>query len=372
VRVTAEPTAKADAGGGPPDSDERVRRQNWLQQALTRPSSGAMLAALVAFLVFSWPLWECVADASACYGRGFLSPRGIANWLDVAAQVGILGAAVTLLMIAGEFDLSVGSMIGAAGMVIAIGMDVYGLSPFLAVAAAFAFALAVGFFNGWLVTKTGLPSFIVTLGMLFLLRGVTIGLTRLITNRTQVGGLSEYTADDPFSLLFTGEVTIPVLEIEIEASVIWWIALTGVAAWILFRTTFGNWILGTGGNMTAARNVGVPVRRVKISLFMGTAGAAALLATIQVLEFSSADTARGTLKELEAIAAAVIGGNLLTGGYGSPIGTFFGALTLGMTQVGIPMAGLPGDWFRAVLGIVLLVAVLGSNWIRMRGTGVRT
>lgn len=368
--MTAQPTE--GGGSGLPARDERVRQRNWLQQALSKPSSGAIIAALVAFLVFSWPLWECLGDPGACYGKGFLSARGIANWLDVAAQVGILATAVTLLMIAGEFDLSVGSMIGAAGMVIAIGMSEFALPPFIAVAIAFAFALTVGAFNGWLVTKTGLPSFIVTLGMLFLLRGLTIGLTRFITNRTQVGGLAEQTEGDPFSTLFTGEVTIPFLEIEIEASVVWWVLLTGVAAYILFRTTFGNWIFGTGGNKDAARNVGVPVRRVKVSLFMATAGAAALLATIQVLEFSSADTARGNLKELEAIASAVIGGNLLTGGYGSPIGTFFGALTLGMTQVGIPMAGLPGDWFRAVLGVVLLVAVLGSNWIRMRGTGVRS
>jgi simple sugar transport system permease protein len=369
--VTAEPTA-ANTNGDAPESDERVRGRNWFQQALSKPSSGAIIAALVAFVVFSWPLWECVADVSECYGKGFLSARGIANWLEVSAQVGILAAAVTLLMIAGEFDLSIGSMIGAAGMFIAIGMDVYGLPPFLAVAFAFAFALSVGFFNGWLVTKTGLPSFIVTLGMLFLLRGLTIGMTRYITSRTQVGGLSQYTEGDFFSSLFTGEVRVPLLDIEIEASVVWWVVLTVVAAWVLFKTTFGNWIFGTGGNKVSARNVGVPVRRVKISLFMCTAAAAALLATIQVLEFSSADTARGNLKELEAIASAVIGGNLLTGGYGSPIGTFFGALTLGMTQVGIPMAGLPGDWFRAVLGVVLLVAVLGSNWIRMRGTGVRS
>jgi simple sugar transport system permease protein len=358
-------------------ADERVRQRNLLQRALSKPSSGAILAALITFLIFSWPLWECLGDTQACYGKGFLSARGIANWLDVAAQVGILAAAVTLLMIAGEFDLSIGSMVGAAGMIIAIGMSEFALPPILAVGAAFAFALSVGAFNGWLVTRTGLPSFIVTLGMLFLLRGVTIGMTRQITKRTQVGGLDEYTEGDLFSSLFTGELTIPFLEIQgrpliIEASVFWWILLTVVAAWILFRTTFGNWILGTGGNRTAARNVGVPVRRVKISLFMCTAGAAALLATIQVLEFSSADTLRGSLKELEAIAAAVIGGNLLTGGYGSPIGTFFGALTLGMAQVGIPMAGLPGDWFRAVVGVILLVAVLLSNWVRQRATGVRT
>ncbi len=209
--MTAEGTPGAADGGA---SDERVRKRNWFQEALSKPSSGAIIAALVAFLVFSWPLWECLADAGACYGKGFLSARGIANWLDVAAQVGILAAAVTLLMIAGEFDLSIGSMIGAAGMIIAIGMDQFGLQPWMAVAAAFAFALAVGWFNGWLVTKTGLPSFIVTLGMLFLLRGLTIGLTRYITDRTQVGGLSDYTEGDLFSSLFTGEVTVPILEIE--------------------------------------------------------------------------------------------------------------------------------------------------------------
>jgi len=370
--VSEEPGTPQVAGDGASAPDERVRRRRWYQEALSKPSSGAIIAALVAFLVFSWPLWECVGDAGACYGRGFLSARGVANWLDVAAQAGILGTAVTLLMIAGEFDLSIGSMIGAAGMIVAIGMAEYALPPMVAVALAFAFALAVGAFNGWLVTRTGLPSFIVTLGMLFLLRGVTIGMTRLITNRTQVGGLSEYTDGDPFSTLFTGSLTLPFLDIELKASVLWWIALTVVAAYVLFRTTFGNWTFGTGGNSVSARNVGVPVRRVKMVLFMCTAGAAALLATIQVLEFSSADTARGNLKELEAIAAAVIGGNLLTGGFGSPIGTFFGALTLGMTQVGIPMAGLPGDWYRAVLGVVLLVAVVGSNWVRVRATGVRS
>ncbi|CAN5795980.1 ABC transporter permease [soil metagenome] len=351
-------------------ADERVRKRGAWQRALSRPEAGAILTTLIALLVFTWPVWECVGDAQSCFGRGFITARGITNWLEVAAQVGILAAAVSLLMIAGEFDLSVGSMIGAAGMVLALGMSEFGLSPVLAAVVAFAFALMVGFLNGWLVTRTGLPSFIVTLGMLFLLRGVTIGVTRLITGRTQVGGLSEFTAGDPFVQLFAGKLVLG--DFQIPASVLWWLVLTLIAAWVLFRTTFGNWIFGTGGNAVAARNVGVPVRGVKITLFMATAGCAAILALVQVFTVSSADVLRGEQKELESIAASVIGGTLLTGGYGSPIGAFFGALTLGMTKVGIPLAGLASDWYFAILGVVLLAAVLLSNEVRRRGTGVRS
>ena len=362
--------------------DERVRQRNVLQQALSRPSTGAIIATIIAFLFFTWPLWECVADAQACNANGFLTPRGISNWLEVGAQVGILAAAVTLLMIAGEFDLSIGSMIGAAGMVLALGIAEFGLDPWLAAIVAFAFALAIGAFNGWLVTRTGLPSFIVTLGMLFLLRGVTIGITRELTGRTQVGGLRDTTDGDSFVQLFAGDFVVGekaglgvlqnLPDLSLPAAVFWWVIVTIIAWYVLTRTTFGNWIFGTGGNATAARNVGVPVRGVKISLFMTTAAAAALLACIQVFNVGSADVLRGEQKELEAIAASVIGGTLLTGGYGSPIGAFFGAMMLGMTKVGIPLAGIPAEWYFAVLGIVLLVGVLLSNFVRRRGTGVRS
>ena len=299
--------------------------------------------------------------------------RGIANWLDVAAQVGILAAAVTLLMIAGEFDLSVGSMIGAAGMVIAIGMSEFGCRRSSRSPSAFAFALAVGFFNGWLVTKTGLPSFIVTLGMLFLLRGLTIGLTRHITSRTQVGQLDQYTEGDLFSSLFTGEVDHPCPR---------------------YRDRGIGGVVGPAHGRRRVDPVPDHLRQLDprhrrqqgLGPQRGRPGAPREDLAVhghgrqrrpcwrpsRCWSSARPTPLAADSKELEAIAAAVIGGNLLTGGYGSPIGTFFGALTLGMTQVGIPMAGLPGDWFRAVLGVVLLVAVLGSNWIRMRGTGVRS
>lgn len=350
--------------------DERVRQRRWWQVALGRPETGAVITTIIAVIVFTWPIWDCVGNSQACFANGFLTPRGISNWLDVAAQVGILAAAVSLLMIAGEFDLSVGSMIGAAGMVLALGISEFELPAWLAILAAFAFALAIGFLNGWLVTRTRLPSFIVTLGMLFLLRGVTIGITRLITGRTQVGQLRDRLEGDFLVPFFANELSLG--EFKIKAAVFWWLIVTAIAAWILFKTTFGNWIFGTGGNQTAARNVGVPVRGVKISLFMATAASACLLGVNQVLTFGSADVLRGEQKELEAIAASVIGGNLLTGGYGSPIGAFFGALTLGMTKVGIPLAGYSSDWYFAILGIVLLVAVLLSNEVRRRGTGVRS
>src|SRR6187431_768949 len=157
--------------------DERVRRVGIARIVLGRPELGAVMGAILVWILF----------AILAGDNGFLSVQGTATYLEVAAQVGIIGSAVALLMIAGEFDLSVGSMVGAAGMIVAIGIGEFGWPVWLAVLAAFAFALLVGFLNGYMVVKTRLPSFIVTLGTLFILRGATIGMTRTITGRTQVG-----------------------------------------------------------------------------------------------------------------------------------------------------------------------------------------
>jgi simple sugar transport system permease protein len=189
---------------------------------------------------------------------------------------------------------------------------------------------------------------------------VTIGVTRSITGRTQVGGLRAATDGDPIATLFTAEFA------GFDVSVLWWLVLTAIATYVLLRTSFGNWIFGSGGNSAAARNVGVPVRRVKITLFMATACAGALLGLIQAFGSGSADVLRGSDKELEAIITAVIGGTLLTGGYGSALGTMFGALTLGMTKQGIFFTGVSADWYLAVLGTLLLIAVLFNNFIRRK------
>jgi simple sugar transport system permease protein len=335
-------------------ADERVRRVGTLRSWLTRPELAAIAGSILVFVFFA-----VVAGDS-----GFLTLGGTASYLEVAAQLGIVAVPVSLLMIAGEFDLSVGSMVGAAGMIIAISVSEYGWPLSVAVLVAFVVALAVGFFNGYLVIWTGLPSFIVTLAMLFALRGLTIGFSRLLTARTQIG-LSDQISGSPLKPLFAGTVG------SFSVSIIWWLALAVLATWVLQRTVFGNWIFAAGGDPNAARNVGVPVNRVKIILFMCTALSAALLATIQVLDAGSADVLRGELLELQAIAASVIGGVLLTGGYGSVVGALFGALIFGMVQQGIFFIGVSTDWFLVFVGVMLLIAVVFNNIIRKRASEAR-
>jgi simple sugar transport system permease protein len=251
-------------------------------------------------------------------------------------------------------------MIGAAGMLIAIPVTKFGWPPWLAILLAFAFSLAVGYLNGWLVVKTRLPSFIITLASLYLLRGFTFGLTIALLNYTRASGMGPYLSGDPLVFIFSGA------PLGLKISIWWWVVLTAVLGWVLFRTPYGNWIFAAGGDSLAARNVGVPVARVKISLFMLTAATATLLSTIQVLDTGSTDVLRGELAELEAIASAVIGGNLLTGGYGSVIGATVGALILGMVQQGIFYTNIDTNWFKAVLGAMLLAAVLLNNYLRQQ------
>ena len=336
-------------------ADERVRQVSTLRKWLTRPELAAVAGSILVFIFFA-----VVAGDS-----GFLTSGGTASYLEVAAQLGIVAVPVSLLMIAGEFDLSVGSMVGASGMIIAIGTTQYNLPLWLALLVAFAFAAIIGLFNGYVVVRTGLPSFIVTLGMLFALRGLTIGFTRLITGRTQIGGLDQATSGSLLQPIFAGTIG------GFPVSILWLLGLAVLGVWVLQRTTFGNWIFGAGGDASAARNVGVPVNRVKITLFVCTACSAVLLAAIQVLAAGSADVLRGQLLELQAIAASVIGGALLTGGYGSVVGAVFGALIFGMVSQGIFFTGISTDWFQVFVGVMLLVAVLFNNYIRSRAQEAR-
>lgn len=354
--------------------DERVRSVSLLGQLLSRPELGAAAGTILVFIFF----------AVTAGGSGLFSAKGIINFLEVSAQLGILAAPVALLMIAGEFDLSVGSMIGFAGIVIAIPTIVWGWPIWLAVMFSFLVCGFVGYLNGLAVVRTGLPSFIVTLGSLFMLRGLTLGIMRGVTGRTQASGIHEYAKDDFLTPLFAGQVLktpiawlaeigvigkradgLPMIS-GIPMSIIWWMALTLFCTWLLTRTRFGNWIFAAGGEANAARNLGVPVARTKILLFIFTAMAAALFASIQVLVTGSADTLRGNLKEFEAIIAVVIGGTLLTGGYGSAIGAMFGALIFGVVQMGIFYTGIDTDWFKLFMGAMMVTAVLFNSYVRNR------
>jgi len=354
--------------------DERIRQVSFLGRLLGRPELGAVAGTILVFVFF----------ALVAGGSGLFSAKGIINFLEVSAQLGILAAPVTLLMIAGEFDLSVGSMIGFAGIAIALPAVFWGWPIWLSIIFAFALCGSIGALNGLAVVKTGLPSFIVTLGSLFMLRGLTLGITRGVTGRTQVSGIHELAANDPLNHLFSGQVFSGFISFlsdlglvakradgqpsitGIPVSIIWWIVLTLVCTWLLTRTRFGNWTFAAGGEANAARNLGVPVARTKITLFVMTAMAATLFAAIQVLVTGSADTLRGTQKEFEAIIAVVIGGTLLTGGYGSAIGAMFGALIFGVVQMGIFYTGIDTDWFKLFMGAMMVIAVLFNSYVRNR------
>ena len=365
---------------------DRHNPKNSLISMISRPEIGPIGVMILLFGMlgyFSIPASETTWNPFA--GEGF-NALGIRNNLRVISQLGIIALGAGLLIIAGEFDLSIGSMIGFAGICIAIPAIYWGWPLWLSIIFAFAMAVLVGYFNGILVVRTGLPSFIVTLAMLFILRGATLAITRLITGRTQVPGLRVLIENDPiawmfatdtFKWLFTwlGSMNLIALRTDgtplatgIPPSVIWFIAATLFATWILMKTRYGNWIFASGGDKNGATNVGVPVGRVKISLFIGTAVAATIFATIQVLDAGSADTMRGNLKELEAIAAAVVGGCLLTGGYGSAIGAAFGALIFGTVSMGIFYTDVDTDWFKVFLGAMMLIAVKFNNYIRKRVT----
>ncbi len=359
--------------------DERVRNVSLVSKMLSRPELGSVSGAVLVFVFFALVAWD----------SGMFNADGILNWTTVSAQLGIIAVGACLLMIAGEFDLSIGSMIGFAGMMIAIPAVYWDWPVWAAILFAFAGAMAVGFLNGYIVVRTGLPSFIVSLAFLFILRGLTIALSIALTNKTIISGVGNLAEGDWLAAMFGGEIGTglftwlgqsgwietysdgtPVVT-GIPMVVVWWFLLTAVCSFVLLRTAFGNWIFSSGGDANAAKNVGVPTDRVKIILFMFTAFCATVFAACQVLEFGSAAADRGLLKEFEAIIAAVIGGALLTGGYGSVIGAFFGALIFGVVQMGIFFTGVDSDWFRVFLGVMLLIAVLFNNFIRKKVTSAR-
>ncbi len=351
--IVVDATRAVEGGAGAvPSTEERVDRRTGtgVRWWLARPELGAAVGALVV-----WAVFATVA------GAPFRSAEGTAAVLNAAAPLGILSVAVALLMIGGEFDLSVGSIIGLAGMTLLLLTRHFGVPLWPALACTLVLSIVVGLANGFLVVRTGLPSFIVTLGTLFVLRGLTIAVPRLLTRRTQLGGLDQVEGYEQASLWFASE-PLP----SFSVSIAWWLGTALVATWVLMRTRWGNWIFGVGGNADAARRMGVPVDRVKIALFVMTAVAACLVAVLQAVRYTGADALRGEQQEFRAIIAAVIGGTLLTGGYGSAIGAVLGALIFGIVQQGIVITGVDADWFQVFLGAMLVVAVLVNSGIRRR------
>jgi len=364
-------------------TDERMKQVSKLRRIMIRPELGAISGTILVFVFFLM-----IAGDS-----GMFAPQGIQNWATVSAQFAIIAVGACLLMIAGEFDLSVGSMIGFAGILIAILSVQWGWPTWISILVAFAVCVSIGALNGFLVIKTGLPSFIVTLAFLYILRGLTIWLSILTTQKTVIGGVRKAAEGDWLAPIFGGKILTglfqwmgnhgwietfsrgtragqPVVE-GIPMLIIWALGLIIFGQWLLTRTRFGNWIFAAGGDAQAASYVGVPVNRVKILMFMFTAFCACVFATSQVMEFGSAAADRGLLKEFEAIISVVIGGALLTGGYGSVVGAALGALIFGVVQQGLFFSGAESSLFRVFLGTILILAVILNTYIRRIITGER-
>ncbi len=370
---------RSEAPGSVPGAvDERVKKVPLLTRLMRRPELGAAtgLLAVVVFFLFQ-------AEASMFTVSGFM------NFMKPASQLGILAIGAALLMIGGEFDLSVGSMVAFAGLIFAACVLVVGLPFILALLVTLLFAGLVGFVNAQIVLKTGLQSFIVTLAGLFILRGLSlVGLKAFSNGSTQLRGIREaiegsFVADFFFSgvalpslfqwlgregFIDTFQNGLPKAE-GIPVSILWFIVLAIIATWILQKTRLGNWIFASGGDANAARNSGVPVSQVKMGLFIFTAFCASLYAILTTVDAGSTDALRGRQKEFEAIIAAVIGGCLLSGGYGSVIGAVLGAVIFGMVSIGLSYTPIDQDWYLVFLGGMLLMAVLFNNYVRKRATG---
>lgn len=358
MSTTAE--APPEAPQTPPD--ERVAGSQRVTRVLRRPEVGAAAAA-AAILVFF-----------GVFTKAFLDPGGASTWIFTSSTVGIMAVAVAMLMIGGEFDLSAGAMTGTTGLTTGIMMTEYGLNVWLSILTALALAVLVGVLNGVLVMRTGLPSFIVTLGTFFVLQGVNLAVTKLLINQVSITALDDAEGYFQGQQLFGSFVRVGLggdLPLTLYAATFWWVGVTALATWVLLRTRAGNWVFAVGGAQTSARQVGVPVFGTKIGLFVTTAVAGWLVGMLSLFKTTTVQSTTGVGDEFIFIICAVVGGCLLTGGYGSAVGAALGGLIYGMVNQGIVYARWENDWLYAFLGVMLLGAVLVNNWVRTRAEVAR-
>ncbi|MEU8975073.1 ABC transporter permease [Streptomyces monashensis] len=339
---------------GPQATDGRTARRPLALRLLARPEVGVFLGA-AAVLIFFLVAAPAVRQGSS-----------MATILYQSSTIGIMALPVALLMIGGEFDLSSGVAVISSALTASMLSYQLTLNVWTGVIVALAVSLAIGFFNGWVVVKTGLPSFLVTLGTFLILQGVNLAVTKLVTGNVATDDISDMDGFNQAKKVFASSFDVGGVQVKI--TVVWWVVFAAIATWVLLRTKYGNWIFAVGGNKESARAVGVPVTFTKISLFMLVGFGAWFIGMHQLFSFNTVQSGEGIGQELLYIAAAVIGGCLLTGGSGSAIGPVFGAFMFGMVQQGIVYAGWNPDWFKAFLGVMLLGAVLINLWVSRAAT----
>lgn len=293
------------------------------------PEFGVILAFSTIFIVFS------------VLAPKFITLRNLTGVFTIVSELGIMTIGVAFLMIAGEFDLSVSSVYALSGFLFVTLANSF--NSVLALIITLVAAACIGFLNGTITLRAGIPSFITTLGTMMFLRGIMLAVT---------GGRS---------VVYNGDLIVPTMLTRFigrgfRPSHIWFLALALFFSLILTRTRYGNWVFATGGKKEVARAMGVNVNRVKVVNFMISSVMAGLAGCIVINRFGVANASFGMGMELEAIASAVIGGTFLMGGYGTIIGAFFGAFLMGMMRTGLVMVGAPAYWYQAFVGAILVIA----------------
>jgi simple sugar transport system permease protein len=305
-----------------------------------RPETGALFGAAVLFLIFAF-----IAPSADL----FLTRTNLAGMASITAELAIVAMAVTLLMIAGQFDLSVGSSLGLSSMLVPWLMVQHDVPALEAFVIAFLAAVGIGLLNGGILVVFRIPSFIITLGTLLILRSLVLKVS---------GGFPVAVPQDSKVFeIFSHRMESGPLQ-GYQVSIFWFLGVLLVLSFVLLRTRFGNWIFAAGGNERAARSMGVPVDRVWVILFIVTALSAFLTGVIQAGRFDTVEATRGQLYELQAIAAAVIGGTRLNGGYGSVLGAALGAFMIAMIQQGLVLSGVASYWLNFAIGALIIGSVI--------------
>lgn len=346
-------TIEAPAPAPSEEPTNRVRL-GWSNRVLARPEIGALAAAIIIFVFF-------LAVAPA-----FRSTESFFTTLYQASTIGIVAVGVGLLMIGGEFDLSAGVITTTAGLANSMFCWYFGVNLWVGALLSLAFCLFIGFVNGYLVMRTGIPSFLITLGTFFVLQGANLGVTKLVTGSVSSSDISQIQGYSSLGKVFASSFKVG--DVTVWGTVIWWILFVALAAWVLTRTRTGNWIYAVGGNADSARAVGVPVVKAKIGLFMTTSFFGWFIGMHTLYRFNTLQAGNGVGNEFLYIIAAVVGGTLLTGGFGNAWGVAIGAFIFGMTSLGIVYAGWDPNWFKAFLGVMLLLAVLVNLYVKKLST----
>ena len=275
-----------------------------------------------------------------------------ASWVNYAARIGIVAAAVAVLMISGEIDISIGAMIPAGAMTTAIISGYYELPMIFGILGALGIGVLVGLVNGILAVRTAVPTLIITLGTLVAMQGVVLAGSKLLTGAASVPLTAAPWAKTVFGdFIFGGSHQVVIL---------WWVLITVIFWFIVHQTKYGSWIFAIGGDKDSARNAGIPVDRITVLLFIGTATAASFVGMCHAILFNSAQVSGGMNDIFNIIVSVVVGGVLLTGGYGSIAGVFVGTITFAIVIKGIDFTSIDRNWANLIIGIMLLAAV-GMN-----------